>query len=398
LRQPIWQDDAVETSFRAIALVVGIFIVFSTAWSVFTALVVPRVTSSRAMRGVARVIGGTARALSPHLPSYEVRDRVFSFVGPAAMVSLFVMWLGLLVFGFGLIAWWAAGTTFGNAMAISGSSVFTLGIATNPQPGARAIEIIAAATGLLVVALEIAYLPALYNAFAARETEVTLLATRSGTPAWGPEILARHHMLDTMAELPPLYADWERWAATVSESHANYPALMWFRSPVSSRSWLLGLVAMMDSAALWHSLNPEQTPQQARLCLSMGSNCLRSMARALQLPYDLDPLPTTGIRLTRAEFDDGFARLSSVGFPMVRDADETWRHFQGWRVNYEPIVDALTRLVVPPPAPWFLPRPELGDTSWPAVRNRTPDDPEGNQPFGSSNTFRTPSRRESNNS
>jgi hypothetical protein len=314
------------------------------------------------------------------------------------MVSLFVLWLSLLVFGFGLITWWVASTSFGDAMSIAGSSVFTLGIASNADPGAHAVEIIAAATGLLVVALEIAYLPALYSAFANRETEVTLLATRSGTPAWGPEILARHHMLETMGELPPLYADWERWAASVSESHANYPALMWFRSPVSTRSWLLGLVAMLDSAALYHSISPERTPQQARLCLSMGTNCLRSMARALHMPYDTDPLPTDPIRLTRAEFDEGFARLESVGFPMERDADESWRNFQGWRINYEPIVDGLTRLIVPPPAPWFLIRPELGDAPWPEVKNRTPEHPEGAQLFGSSKTFSTPSRRESNNS
>ncbi len=71
-------------------------------------------------------------------------------------------------------------------MAISGSSVFTLGIATGPAPGAKTVEIVAAGVGLLVVALEIAYLPALYNAFSTRETEVTLLATRSGTPSLGP--------------------------------------------------------------------------------------------------------------------------------------------------------------------------------------------------------------------
>ena len=142
-----------------------------------------------------------------------------------------------------------------------------------------------------MIALEIAYLPALYNAFAARETEVTLLDARRGAPAWGPEILARHYWLDTMDELPPLYLDWERWAAAVSESHANYPALIWFRSPVSRRSWLVGLVAMMDSAALYHAVSPDQTPQQARLCLSMGIRCLRSMARALQIPFDADPLP-----------------------------------------------------------------------------------------------------------
>ncbi len=64
------------------------------------------------------------------------------------------------------------------------------------MPGPHTLEILAAGVGLLVIALEIAYLPALYNAFAARETEVTLLEGRGGAPAWGPEILARHYWLD----------------------------------------------------------------------------------------------------------------------------------------------------------------------------------------------------------
>ena len=198
-----------------------------------------------------------------------------------------------------------------------------------------------------------------------------------------------------MDELPPLYAQWERWASAVSESHANYPALIWFRSPESSRSWLVGLVAMMDSAAMYHSASPQLTPRQARLCLSMGIRCLRSMAGALHIPFDPDPLPTTGIRLTRPEFEHGFRRLEEVHFPLERDLDESWRHFQGWRVNYEPIVDALTRLIAPPPAPWFVAQPEIGATQWPLILNRTPDEPQGAQTFGSNKTFKTPSDRES---
>jgi hypothetical protein len=383
---------------RFIAFLIGILLVLGTIWSVFTALVVPRVTSSRVQRGLARSLGGAAHSLAPKLPNYEVRDRVLSFVGPAAMVLLFIIWLTLLVLGFGFIIWWEAGVDFGTALGVAGSSVFTLGIATEHNAGPETVEILAAGLGLLVIALEIAYLPALYNAFAFRETQVTLLSGRSGTPAWGPEILARHYFLKTMDDLPPLYAEWERWAATISESHANYPALMWFRSPVSSRSWLMGLVAMMDSAALYHSVSPELAPREARLCLSMGTTCLRSMAGALHIPFSADPLPTDGIRLSRAEFDEGYARLESRNFPLERDADESWRHFQGWRVNYEPIVDALTLLVVPPPAPWFLPRPELGKAEWPVVLNRTPDEPQGSQFFGSKRTFKTPSARESNNS
>jgi hypothetical protein len=388
----------VDSVARLIALIAGIALVLLTAWSVFTALVVPRVTSSPAMRMLARALGGTARGIAPKLRDYETRDRVLSFVGPAAMVFLFVTWLCLLVLGVGLIEWWSAGVNFLTALGIAGSSVFTLGIVSSRDAGPRAFEVIAAGIGLLVVALEIAYLPALYNQFSTRETEVTLLEARSGNPAWGPEILARAHWLDTMDELPPLYSDWERWAAAVSESHANYPALIWFRSPVSTRSWLVGLVAMMDSAALYHSVSPAQTPRQARLCLSMGINCLRSMARALRIPYDDDPLPTSQIRLSRQEFDEGFRRLQSVNFPAERDADEAWRNFQGWRINYEPIVDTLTSIIMPPPAPWFIDRPKLGKAKFPLVLNRTPDEPAGAQGFGVSKTFKTPSSRESNNS
>ena len=388
-----------ESVPRLIALIAGIVLVLVTAWSVFTALVVPRVTSSPAMRMLARVLGGSARRIAPKLPNYEARDRALSFVGPAAMVLLFVIWLCLIVLGVGLIEWYAAGVDFATALGISGSSVFTLGIVSSGNAGPRVVEVVAAGIGLLVVALEIAYLPTLYTQFSTRETEVTLLEARSGNPAWGPEILARHHWLDTMDELPPLYSDWERWAAAVSESHANYPGLIWFRSPVSTRSWLVALVAMMDSAALYHAVSPAQTPRQARLCLSMGINCLRSMARALRIPYDDDPLPTASIRLSRHEFDQGFQRLASVNFPTERTADDAWRHFQGWRVNYESVVDALTTLVVPPPAPWFTARPELGTARFPLVFNRTPDAPEGAQGFaGVSKTFKTPSARESNNS
>jgi hypothetical protein len=62
---------------------------------------------------------------------------------------------------------------------------------------------------------------------------------------------------------------------------------------------------------------------------------------------------------------------------MERSDEETWRNFSGWRVNYEAIVDRLTRLIVPPPAPWLLDRPEVGRIVWPGVINRTPDEPEG---------------------
>ena len=101
---------------RFIAFLIGILLVLGTVWSVFTALVVPRVPPP-VHRGLARMLGGgAAHSLAPKLPTYEVHDRVLSFVGPAAMVLLFIIWLTLLVLGFGLIIWWEAGVDFATAL------------------------------------------------------------------------------------------------------------------------------------------------------------------------------------------------------------------------------------------------------------------------------------------
>ena len=175
-----------ETIGRLVALVAGIAIVILTVWSVFTSLVLPRATSSRMMRGLARILGGSARRLAPRLPTYEVRDRVLSFVGPAAMVTLFALWLSLILLGFSLIIWWNSGVDYLDALGVAGSSITTLGVATARGSGPRVLEILAAGIGLGVVALEIAYLPALYSAFAARETEVTLLDARAVRRRGGP--------------------------------------------------------------------------------------------------------------------------------------------------------------------------------------------------------------------
>ena len=147
----------------------------------------------------------------------------------------------------------------------------------------------------------------------------------------------------------------------MSESHTGYPSLIWFRSPDATRSWLLALSAVLDAAALHVALAPAAAPRQARLALRMGTNCLRSLADALRISYDADPRPTDPVRLRRAEFDGGFDLLESVHFPIETTREEGWRHFEGWRVNYESIVDDLTRLVLPPPAPWLLARPGIGD-------------------------------------
>jgi hypothetical protein len=240
------------------------------------------------------------------------------------------------------------------------------------------VDFAAGATGLVVVALQIAYLPTLYGSFNRREILVTMLQSRAGAPAWGPEILVRTQISDLWSETPHFYAEWERWAADVAETHSTYPVLVWFRSPHPLRSWIVGLIAVLDSAALLQSINPSSAPPQTRLALRMGFTSLRYIADVLQIPYDPDPFPDDPIELTYEEFLGGIHRMEEAGVEMDRNPEEAWEHFRGWRVNYESIAYVIADRVTAPPGPWSGPRNHLPGMAFVPQRpiDRRPDSPE----------------------
>jgi hypothetical protein len=224
------------------------------------------------------------------------------------------------------------------------------------------IVFLAAATGLVIVTLQIAYLPALYAAFNRRETEVALLNARGGFPSWGPELLARTHYalgsgMSTLDTMPDLYAQWERWAADVSESHTTYLPLVRFRSPQALSSWVTSLLAVLDSAAMFLALSPKAAPViPARLCLRSGFLCFNRIARAMGFSIPDEPGPGAGTSLTYDEFLDAVARMREVDFPIERDPEQAWPEFVGWRVNYEQAAYAVAAAVYAVPALWSGPR------------------------------------------
>jgi hypothetical protein len=264
-------------------------------------------------------------------------------------------WLATAVTGYALVIWGLGGVGLRHAFLEAGSSVSTLGF-VHGGGGSQAVDFFAGATGMVLVALQIAYLPTLYSAYNRRETFVTLLESRAGAPAWGPEILLRHQLVGTIANLPALYAEWERWGADVAESHTSYPPLLYLRSPRPQNSWVISLVAVMDSAAIALAVDPDGAPIEARMCLRMGFTCLRDIARVVGIPYDPDPNPDDPIELPREEFEAAYAHLHDNGYPTPRPMDEAWTHFRGWRVNYERVAYALATKLDAPPARWTGPR------------------------------------------
>jgi hypothetical protein len=157
--------------------------------------------------------------------------------------------------------------------------------------------------------------------------------------------------------LPGLYAQWENWAAEVAESHTTYLPLVRFRSPRPLSSWVLALLAVLDSAALYLALSPQSAPVvPARLCLRGGFECLTRVARAMGLDVTEEVDPATGITLSYDEFLDAVAHMREVDFPIERDPADAWPDFVGWRVNYEQAAYAIAAAVDAVPAMWSGPR------------------------------------------
>lgn len=369
---------------RLTGAVLGAGVVAVTALSIVATFVIPRAVRGHLARLVDRLVDALTRGIARPTSSYGFRDRVRAAQGAFTLLVLLTVWLLALLVGFGLLLW-PFTRSLPLALREAGSSLLTLGFARPAGAGPTVVDFIAAASGLTVVALLIAYLPTLYGAFNRRETEVTLLRIRAGEPAWGPEILARTRYgvrLRAREDLAEFYRRWERWAADIAETHSTYPVLVHFRSPDPLSSWLVGLLSVLDSAALLHSLAPTDAPMQARLCLRTGFMCLRTIATALGLPYDPDPRPDDPLELTQAEFRAAVERLAEVDFPMERTADEAWPEFRGWRVNYEQVAYRLAWALDAVPAPWSGPR--RGRLAVIAVRrpaNRTPSEPDGHTPL-----------------
>jgi hypothetical protein len=348
----------VPLAARWVAAACGLLLVLTGWQSVIGTLIVPRPVGSWLTRLVDRVVLAAYRAGTAPVSDWVRRDRILATQAAAVLVTQLVAWLAIFLVGFTLMLWPAHGRSITLAMSDAGSSIFTLGF-TEPVGTTPALLVfLAAATGMIVVALQIGYLPTLYAAFNRRETEVALLVSRAGAPSWGPELLARAHYalgsgVSTINTLPELYRLWERWAADVAESHTTYLPLVRFRSPQPNSSWVISLLAILDSAALILTLSPEEAPTvPARLCLRSGFGCLTRVARAMGIDVPNEANPEAGITLTYEEFLAAVARMRDVGFVITRDPSEAWPDFVGWRVNYESAAYQIAESIDAVPGLW----------------------------------------------
>ena len=342
---------------RVIAAVVGGFLVLFAARSVIGTIIVPRPANGWLTRAVDQAVHGAFLAATKPIKHYARLDRILATQAAVILLAQLVAWLGLFFVGFSLLVWPFV-NDITTAFTTAGPGLWFIGSSTASGFAETAIEYCDGFVGLTTLTLQIAYLPTLYAAFNRRETDIALLNARAGVPSWGPELLARTHYAlgsgsSTIDTLPDLFAQWERFAADIAESHTTYLPLVRFRSPRPLSSWVTALLAVLDAAALYLALAPEAAPTvPARLCLRSGFTCLGEIARAMGLKVPEVAEPEAGISLTYDEFLEAVGRMREVDFPIERKPDEAWPEFVGWRVNYEQAAYALARAVDAVPALW----------------------------------------------
>jgi hypothetical protein len=337
----------------------GLLLVLATAASVLETTIVPRGSRSGLTPLVLRLVNLPVRLLASRVRDYERRDGLLAYASAAYLVATLLVWLVLFLVGYALMLW-PSSVNLGDAVRTAGSSMLTLGIAVPHGTVSTAVVYMAAITGLVVVALQIAYLPVLYAAYNRRETLVTMLEGLAGTPGWGPEILLRSASIDNLEGLDDMYDRWMQWAADVSESHSAYVVLMYFRSPTSRRSWVISLLSILDAAAMHLALCPVSVPGPARNLMRVGYLAFRKLSASIGHPVPDDPRPDDDIQLTRDDFISAARRAQEGGMQFEREPEKAWVHFKGWRVNYEAAAYALAAELDVVPALWSGPRPRPG--------------------------------------
>lgn len=339
------------TPMEWLSVAAGVAIVTGTIVSVVKTLVVPRRSWSVVSSLVERATTLVFMTAAGRMRKYDTIDRFLGFLGPCVLILQLLVWLGLLVVGYALLLV-PTTDTFSEALALSGSSTFTLGITARAPGETSAVDVAAAASGLIVIALTIAYLPAIYQVIRKRAVLSKQLANRIGSPAWGPHVLLEHTKRGGNDMLPGLYADWDKWACEVADGHTKYPILNQFRLPRSRHHWLLSLVAMMDAAALDMS-SRQAAPPEAHMFLQSATACVTNdLATPLRIPRDSTMEPG----VSKDEFADAVAMLKAIGFPCDIEVDQAWDTFGQLRAEYASTACQILDAIVAPPARWTCDR------------------------------------------
>jgi hypothetical protein len=273
------------------------------------------------------------------------REAILSIFGPLSILVLFIVWaLGLMV-GFAVLQWsnhvplhlTDSGPSLFMYFYLSGITLFTVGYGdvTPDSTIGRVFAVGEAGLGLGFLALVITYLPILYQAYSNRESTITKLDARAGSPPSAGQVLMRLSSASRLDRLDPFLREWENWASELLESHLSYPVLAYYRSQHDNESWVAALTATLDTCALVMSGLRDISPYQAQMTFAMA----RHAAVDLALIFSTEPQAPAKDRLPPDRFEHLKQSLARQNLCFDHAAADRLAQF---RSQYEPFVNAMS--------------------------------------------------------
>jgi len=334
---------------------IGVAFALATLGSAIRTVVVPRGEQVFITRTLFIFLRWIFHVVAVRMHSWESHDRMKARMAPMGLMLLPAVWATAVISSFSLVFWALENDTIGEAWVLSGSSLTTLGFRTAASGPGLAAAIVEGLIGLGLVGLMISFLPTIYSAFSRRESPVAKLFLRASdrTGHVSPStLLTRVQIIDGLDQMPQLWSEWEDWFVDIEESHTSFPMLVFFRSPVTERSWVGGAGLALDTASLYVSTLDLPRAPRAELMIRTGTLALRRISDYFAFDYDKDPAPDDPIAIERCEYEEVYEALKAAGLPVLDDRDAAWRKFAGWRVNYDQPLLQLASFVDAPPALW----------------------------------------------
>ena len=351
---------------KTFALWGGGALILVVLWEVFETMILPRAVMRRGRitHLFYRATDWAKRGIVGRVTWRHFRETLLAAYGPISLLSLVILWSTLIIVGFALLHYGhftqfkegSEAETFGNYLYFSGTTFFTLGYGDLTPLGAwgRTMAVAEAGIGFGLLASVIGYLPVLYQAFSTRETALVRLANRCGGTVDGVGLVERFARRDNYLGLEETLENLEEWTAELLETTVSYPVIAFYRSQREERSWIGGLVAVLDATTLiqldtetpW----PPRLVDQAVLTFTMAHRSLQALSKALHV----DPIPSD----RRAYDHDALReRLSAAGIVLETIADERWEALVG---RYEPEAICLSEYLSLRIPSWPSAPPETG--------------------------------------
>jgi len=170
-----------------------------------------------------------------------------------------------------------------------------------------------------------------------RETAISLLDARAGSPPSAMEFLMRLARFGKMELADEFLLEWEVWSAELLESHLSFPVLTFYRSQHDNQSWLATLTMILDTCAVLMTVARHNT-LRAQLTYAMARHAAVDMALVL------GARPTARVeRKDRLPSEDRkrlASALKQAGVDLS-DAPDVDARLTGLRDAYEPFVIIL---------------------------------------------------------